>query len=247
MLYLDSPDKLVTALQKTVDAAPIFDLHTHLYAPVFDKLVSWGIDELLTYHYLLAETFRWRRDMDPAEFYSLSKKEQANIVWQTLFVDNSPISESCRGVLTVISKVMAGPVRERSLDQIREYYDSVTAQQYMDIVFQVSGVREVVMTNDPFDDLERPVWDRNPQIDSRFHTALRIDPLLLHWEKLACPRLQSWGYAVTQEITESTAAEVRRFLNDWITKIDPLYVAISLTPDFDFPDDSVRSQLISQC
>jgi hypothetical protein len=103
------------------------------------------------------------------------------------------------------------------------------------------------MTNDPFDDLERPVWDHNPRIDSRFNTALRIDPLLLHWEKEACPRLQSWGYAVTPEITDSTAAEVRRFLNDWIAKIRPLYVAISLTPDFDFPDESVRSQLITEC
>jgi hypothetical protein len=35
------------------------DIHTHLYAPSFGKLGLWGIDELLTYHYLEAEFFRY--------------------------------------------------------------------------------------------------------------------------------------------------------------------------------------------
>ena len=41
-----------------VEATPAFDIHTHLYDPAFGGLLLWGIDELLVYHYLVAEGFR---------------------------------------------------------------------------------------------------------------------------------------------------------------------------------------------
>ena len=37
---------------------PVYDIHTHLYAPAFGDLLLWGIDDLLVYHYLVAEGFR---------------------------------------------------------------------------------------------------------------------------------------------------------------------------------------------
>ena len=42
----------------------------------------------------------------------------------------------------------------------------------MDIVFDISGVKEVVMTNDPFVDEEREVWLNSYKGDSRFKAAL---------------------------------------------------------------------------
>ena len=36
----------------------IFDMHTHLFPPAFGGLSRWGIDNLLTYHYLVAEVMR---------------------------------------------------------------------------------------------------------------------------------------------------------------------------------------------
>ena len=56
----------------------------------------WGIDELLTYHYLEAELFR-SSDIKPEQYWSMSKKEQADAIWQTLFVDHLPVSEATRG------------------------------------------------------------------------------------------------------------------------------------------------------
>src|SRR5262252_7355769 len=73
------------------------DVHTHLFPPAFGKLGLWGIDELLTYHYLEAEFFRCS-DRTPEEYWQLSKSERAEAIWQALFVENSPISESTRGV-----------------------------------------------------------------------------------------------------------------------------------------------------
>src|SRR5256885_10480516 len=40
---------------------PVIDIHTHLFAPAFGKIGLWGIDELLTYHYLEAEFIEDRK------------------------------------------------------------------------------------------------------------------------------------------------------------------------------------------
>ena len=37
------------------------DAHTHLFPLEFNELCLWGIDELLTYHYLTAEALRTAR------------------------------------------------------------------------------------------------------------------------------------------------------------------------------------------
>src|SRR5262245_44491158 len=84
----------VTEMVKTVS---VIDVHTHLLPPEFGELSLFGIDELLAYHYLIAETLR-SSVVTPAQFWNLSRTEQADLVWKTLFVDNTPISEAARGV-----------------------------------------------------------------------------------------------------------------------------------------------------
>jgi len=58
-------------------ATPMIDIHTHLFAPAFGKLGLWGIDELLTYHYLEAELFR-SSQTSPEQYFALSKTQQAD-------------------------------------------------------------------------------------------------------------------------------------------------------------------------
>src|SRR6266853_3186895 len=76
-----------------VERTPVFDIHTHLYDPAFGELLLWGIDELLIYHYLIAESFR-QFELPYDTFWSMSKTEQADAIWRALFIDHSPISES---------------------------------------------------------------------------------------------------------------------------------------------------------
>src|SRR5688572_31023905 len=90
---------LVRQVAKIVAATPITDIHTHLYAPAFGELLLWGIDDLLVYHYLIAEAFRYF-EMPYEKFWAMSKTEQADAVWNALFIEHSPVSEACRGVLT---------------------------------------------------------------------------------------------------------------------------------------------------
>ncbi|HEV3028554.1 MAG TPA: glucuronate isomerase, partial [Planctomycetota bacterium] len=97
--------------------AKITDIHTHLYAPCFGDLLSWGIDELLTYHYLIAEFLR-QSDLPYESFWKLSKTEQADAIWKTLFIDSSPVSEACRGVVTVLN-ALGLDVGKRDLSSYR--------------------------------------------------------------------------------------------------------------------------------
>ena len=215
-----------------VERARVYDVHTHLYDPAFGPLLLWGIDDLLVYHYLVAETFRYVRR--PFEgFWKLSKTEQADLVWQELFIEHSPVSEACRGVVTTLHRLGIEP-RQKDLRAIREWFKGWTVERYLDRCFELGGVRQVCMTNSPFDDVERPVWAKGFKRDPRFSAALRIDPLLLSWEESG-RRLAEWGYAVGPHLTDGTLSEVRRFLADWTQVLKARYVMVSLPPQFQFP------------
>ena len=97
-------DQLKTAVSDTVQSQRIYDIHTHLFSPPFGELLLWGIDELLTYHYLIAELFR-KSDITYDHFWHMTKTEQADLIWKTLFIENSPISEACRGVVTTLNEL----------------------------------------------------------------------------------------------------------------------------------------------
>ncbi len=229
---------------KLAHAMPVTDMHTHLYAPQFGELLLWGADELLTYHYLISESFRWSTE-EYDVFWSMSKREQADWIWNKLFIEHSPVSEAATGFLTVLKR-MGIDTSSRNLDDIREAFAKRNTEQQVDYIMELSNVKKIVMTNDPFDSLERPVWDVGKgKEDSRFYAALRVDSLLGNWP-VAVEELQKLGYSVTEQWTEETKAETRRFLAEWIDRMDALYLAVSMTGDFQYPAEEHRSRMIDE-
>ena len=228
---------------ESLAAQPITDLHTHCYSPRFGAspqpgaFLLWGIDEMLTYHYLVAEMYRV---VSPAElpyerFWSLPRAAQADHVWKHLFVERTPLSEACRGVLTTLQRLGLEP-RASSLEACRKWFAAQDPDRYVDKVLEIAGIDCVTMTNPVFDDAERELWLRNPDFgrDPRFRAVLRIDPLLRDWPA-ASRSLSTWGYSVGSEFTPKTISETKRFLSDWIRRMDAVYVAASLPPEFRFP------------
>jgi hypothetical protein len=238
-------DSLRATVVEVVQAQPITDIHTHLYAPPFGELLLWGVDELITYHYLIAETFR-KASISYEAYWALSRTEQADLIWQTLFIENSPISESCRGVATALND-LGLDLSTRDLNEYRQYFANLTPEEHIDKVFSLANVKEAVMTNDPFDDLERPVWDNGTEFDERFKAALRIDPLLNSYVETGREKLSAEGYSVDEELSQTALAEIRRFLSDWIKKMSPKYMAVSLPPEFAYPEDSPRGKILYEC
>ena len=239
-----STQNLQMVLGEVLASTPVTDIHTHIYPAEFEELSLWGIDELLTYHYLVAEFFRFS-DMAYDDFYNLPKGRQAELVWGTLFVDNSPVSEAARGVLTILDK-LGLDVASRDLQSYRAYFAAMDRRDYIGKVLEISGVNQIVMTNDPFDRTEREYWETQGNSDTRFKAVLRLDPLLNNYAH-SWPQLVEWGYAVEATMNTQSIGEIRRFLNDWIIKLDALYVAASLPPEFAYPEDSLRGKCIREC
>lgn len=231
-------------IRHCIDTIPITDMHTHLYAPQFGGLLLYGIDELLTYHYLIAEYFR-QTDTPYDTFWALGKEQQADAIWQTLFIDHSPISEACRGVVTTLHQLGLDP-GTRNLGEYRAWFKAQQPEEHLERVFKTSNLKCAVMTNDPFDEVERPVWEGGYEGHPLLHAALRIDPLINAWPS-SYKRLQGWGYDVEETLTPGTLHEVRRFLEDWLKRMNALYMAVSLPPDFRVPDESDRAILIREC
>ncbi len=226
--------QLETTVRKALDRLPIVDIHTHLYDPALGPLLLWGIDELVTYHYLVAEVFRARPDLDYAAFWGMTKTQQADLIWQELFVKRSPVSEACRGVLTVMH-ALGLETRAKDLKAARKYFAKQTARGYIDTVLKTANIEKVYMTNDPMDPLEGPLWLKGFDRDPRFLGVLRLDSVVMAWPAGAA-RLRALGYAVDDGLTGKTLDGVRRYLNDWCDRLDARYMAISLPPTFAYPD-----------
>ena len=223
-----------------VAAEPVFDIHTHLYDPAFGSLLLSGIDELLTYHYLAAEALRHTGRAEA--FWKLSKQEQADLIWDRLFVRHSPVSEACRGVLTTLHR-LGLEVGRRDLSGIRKWYAEQEPEALIDKCLAAANVRRICMTNSPFDPAERRVWERGFSRDPRFVAGLRIDPLLLDWPS-AASTLREAGYAVAAAPDGDSAVCVRRFLADWSGKIDAKYLMISLPPSFLYPSNEGAAKVL---
>src|SRR3954469_12405209 len=145
-------------VEEIVASTPVFDIHTHLYAPGFGELLLWGIDELLVYHYLVAEAFR-QSDIPYEKFWALPKTGQADLIWDALFVQHSPVSEACQGVLTTL-QALGLDVKKRDLPALRKWFAGQKVEDHITQCMALAGVRKICMTNSPFDDVERPVWDK---------------------------------------------------------------------------------------
>lgn len=175
-LPLTRADDVRREVARTVTEAVVFDMHTHLFPPQFGALSKWGIDNLLTYHYLVAEVMR-ATDVRPDRFRQMPTAAQADLIWDALFVRSTPLSEATRGVIRVLSALGVDP-NQSNLRQAREFFRDTTAEHQVDLVFERARVSAVVMTNDPFDAAEAELWRQGRPSDSRFKAALRIDPLL---------------------------------------------------------------------
>ena len=243
-------DAVRRIVAREVAEARVVDMHTHLYDARFGGLLLWGVDELLTYHYLVAELFRARPDLTYEGFWKLPKRVQADLVWGELFVKRSPVSEACRGVVTCLAALAIRPGPE-ALERARAYFKTAEIGAYTDRVFKLAGVERVVMTNDPFDDAERAVWlskDRG-EPDPRFLPALRIDSLLVDWpgaaKKLRAMKCKIKGGAAGPDAAGVKA--VRKFLADWADRMRPVYLAASLPPDFDYPGKGAGAKVLREC
>ena len=225
---LTHTSELRAQVEIVVNSTPVTDVHTHLFPREFNEFCLYGIDELLTYHYLTAEMFRSVR-IPHERFWQMSKAAQADLVWQTLFVENSPTSEAARGIVSILD-AFGLDTRAENLQESREFFKSRHLAEHIDQVFDVARVNGVVMTNDPFDEAEARIWNSGVDLDHRFRSSLRLDRFLSDSDRTA-------GTSVT---------ELRRLLDRWIERMNPVYMGVSLPADFKFPAEGASERLLRE-
>lgn len=238
---LTDSSELRRQVELVVATTPVIDVHTHVLPPEFPGLFLYGIDELLTYHYLIAETFR-STDLSHARFWKMTKAERADLVWKTLFVENTPLSEGARGIVSVL-EAFGLDSRSSDLEEARAFFRSQDLHEHLDRVLDTACVSDVVMTNDPFNEQEVGLWNDGANHDARFHASLRLDGLLNDWPE-AAQTLAREGLQVDLGLSRIACSDLRRFLDKWIARMKPLYMAVSLPDNFKFPDQDARDRLI---
>ena len=124
-----TPEQIPTLVRGLVGRQPILDMHTHLYPPTFGTpvanasgntdpagLMLWGVDELVTYHYLIAEIFR----VLPAgkfpydQFWKMTREQQADLggAARALRADRARSRPSDRGGLGALREHLQGRLRD---------------------------------------------------------------------------------------------------------------------------------------
>jgi len=234
-----------SAVRQAVAKTAITDIHTHLFPPSHGKMLLWGVDELLTYHYLVAELFTVApRDLKPEDFWKMPKRRQADVVWEHVFLRRGALSEAARGVITALS-ALGLDVGGRNLASIREWFGTQKVNGYLAKVFHIAGLDYAVMTNNPFAPEEAAYWRHGLPVPSCLRTALRIDTLILNWPA-AAGIMRAEGYKAAGRPDGKSFAAARKFLADWAARIHPVYLAASLPFDLAYPSRSLSSAVLKK-
>src|SRR5438270_12724464 len=133
-----SPEEILTAVQDELQANLFIDVHTHLFMPSLGRLGLWGIDELVTYHYLEAALFR-SCAITPDEYWRLNKAQQADLIWRTLFPENPLVSEATRGVVAVLN-AFGVDTRASDLGEARQFFTQQELSSHIRRVFKLAGI-----------------------------------------------------------------------------------------------------------
>ena len=252
---MDENEKQLASLVSSIlQETTITDIHTHLFPPSHGEMLLWGVDELLRYHYLVAELFTtadWGLTYE--KFWSMSKSQQADIIWEHLFIKQSPLSEAARGVITTFQK-LGLDVKKRDLSSIRKWFSQQKLDEYLPKVFEIAKIDYIIMTNNPFDPKEAKYWQEHAAVPDYFKSALRIDPLFEDWQS-AADVMTAQGYDVRPpskdtdegyQFDKKSIDEIRRFLIDWSKLIKPVYFAASFSPDFAYGKDKLLTEIIDR-
>lgn len=275
-LSLESLPEIVARHVNNVEA---IDVHTHLLPPTHAALLLYGVDELLTYHYLVAELFMVLPAVDseedstslpgkrdpptpsPNEFFSWTKAQQADLVFDELFVKRTPLSEACRGVITALSALGLGPLLREARDApaqgsaapttdatssrlapLRAWFESQPTDAHVERVFVNAKLKYAVMTNIPFAPEEAMHWfpsgnaaESGVSSPSLPFVTPRLRPALRVDPLLSAdwPTLNATLRRATPPYPP-TCEGLRRFLKAWVQRMQPLYLMASTPAGFTY-------------
>ena len=140
----------------------IIDIHTHL-----DKNSKLSLVEALNSHGILSEYIctylKFQNKIN--EFKELSDFERARVIYQTMFIDNGPISKEAVGVAFVIDRFTnmsfendytLRPDKINDFEALSNFFDRLNDPEVLgrEKILQKTDIGTLFMSNYPLDDLE---------------------------------------------------------------------------------------------
>jgi hypothetical protein len=193
----------------------------------------------VTYHYLVAEVYRVvpPSKLPYEQFWRMSKSEQADHIWRHLFVERTPVSEACRGVMTSMKHLGLDPAA-KSLRDARRWCAEQDPSGQIDRVMELANVRSITMTNAVFDDNERGRWLSDPNVG-----ATRASRPSCGWTRCCATgrgRRSCWASGATRCPTTARSSAGRRSRRPGVPAgldrpMKAIYLALSLPPEWRHP------------
>ena len=243
MAAISNPPALEQTVRQAVAEVKITDIHTHLFPPTHGDLLLWGVDELLTYHYLVAELFTVApRELTPREVLGDAQDRAGRPglgarVPRARRAERGPPGRDHRR-----STSSAWTSAGRDLAGIRKWFAEQEVEE-----LPAQGLRT-----------GRPGLRRHDQQPVRAGGGRALaGGQARAWTASRPPcgstRCSSTGRGAAETHArpglrrratpnDKSFAEARRFLADWATRIDPVYMAASLPPDFAYPADDTTAR-----
>ena len=207
-------DQIRFYLEKFTYECEIIDIHTHLYPSRFKKFHRIGLIDLLNYHYLIAE-FLSLNMITPSKFFSLNKFDKAKMIWDNLFFKHHPYSTATIGVLRVINSYGIYDVNKSFKEILKMTEDYYLSENDM---FEISRVKKVVMTNNPFNTNEFNILTKNK--DKRYIPSIRIDDIFENYS-------EKHNTKINKADNEKGVEYLINFFEKIIQDFQPAYFALS--------------------
>ena len=235
--------KLREAVGQEVDAAEACDVHAHCFGPEYgERLMAFGIDKLLTAGYgnsdlacspdLVAQ-YLAVADEPPEVFARLAMTEQADRIWEALFVRRSPLSEACLGVVTALQALgLHEALERRDLPAIRAWYATQDGARFNEKVLRLAKLRYVISSHSPFfSACQLDACLHPPPATPRYKAALEVDSLLEgDWRRVTAT-LDTAG-------EPRTLRGVANLLERCVGTCRPVYVSSSTPHTFTYQCDT---------
>lgn len=194
------------SLSNIINNTGISDIHTHLFPMSHKNFFLSGLDDILNYHYLTAE-FLSSSGKSPKKFFLLSKRKKAELVWNYLFLQNSPVSEACRGVIKIMNFLKISNYEDKNYNLVLKKFNS-KKNSTSDILKKLK-IKKIVMTNNPFDKDEWSLFENKNWNKNLFKSSIRLDDL----------------FSIKKKFHHN---QLKKFILKCIKTSNPLYFAISV-------------------
>ena len=166
-----SLDNLENILKEIINDTKISNLVTKLLPIQFTTDVKIGLIDLLTKDKLIEEfskkTLLRRLNKDFIKnLKDRTSLYKANLVWDLLFQKNTPLSNECQKVVSILNKI--DPTYQNLLNDTIQN-DKFDKEEYKDEIIEQINIKNIYIPVNPFSISESSYWLTNPKLDTFFY------------------------------------------------------------------------------